>query len=145
MLLADEHDVGTGQIGDHGLEVGERLAAGVVDALGHICGRHSLDVSLRPRRGCALRQRELQEKRGNHLRPIGTSVTPWLALAEIDRLRFRAETQVDHLHEHRKAHGEVDVALFQVMPEAFEEQRYADEQQEAERQHLTVGCLWTNA
>ena len=41
MLLADEHDVGLGEIGEHALEVGERLPARVVDALGNVgrnCG-----------------------------------------------------------------------------------------------------------
>ena len=36
VLLADEHDVGLGEVGEHALEVGERLPARVVDALGNV-------------------------------------------------------------------------------------------------------------
>src|SRR3954471_145710 len=44
--------------------------------------------------------------------------------------------QVDHLDKHREAHREVNVALGNVLIEALEHQRQADQQQEAERQHL---------
>src|SRR5688572_31340002 len=57
-------------------------------------------------------------------------------LLQVDRRALPADAQVDHLDEDREAHGEVDVALRDVLLEAFADQRDADQQQEAERQHL---------
>src|SRR5688572_26236705 len=53
-------------------------------------------------------------------------------LVQHDGLGHLPQAQVDHLHEHREAHGEVDVPLGDVLLEAFHDQRHADEQQEAE-------------
>ena len=59
-----------------------------------------------------------------------------VGLVEMDGFRSLADPEVDHLHEHRESHREVDVALRNVLLEAFEDERHADQQQEAEREHL---------
>src|SRR5688572_30618411 len=47
-----------------------------------------------------------------------------------------AEPQIEHLHEEREGHREVDVALGHVLPEALRHEHDADEQEEGERQDL---------
>src|SRR5688572_2186996 len=44
--------------------------------------------------------------------------------------------QVDHLDKDRKAHGEVDVAFWNVLIESIREQRQPDQQQKTQRQNL---------
>src|SRR5262245_24518573 len=62
-----------------------------------------------------------------------------ILLAQVDRLALLAQPQVEHLDENRKSHGEVDVALRDVLVEPLGDQRHADQQQEAQGQHLDRG------
>src|SRR5690606_10142850 len=47
-----------------------------------------------------------------------------------------AHADVDHFHEHREGHGEVDVTLWYVDVEALHHQHEADHHQEGQGQHL---------
>jgi len=46
------------------------------------------------------------------------------------------EAQIQHFDKHRKGHGKVEVAFGNMLIEAFGDQRYANEQEEAQRQYL---------
>src|SRR6266542_5296460 len=59
-----------------------------------------------------------------------------IGVPQVHRLRFGAHPEVDHLDEYREPHGEINVPLRNVLHEALEEERHADQQQEAERKHL---------
>src|SRR4051812_45841898 len=67
---------------------------------------------------------------------IGFSSIGSIRLAQTQRGSLAPGAQVDHLDEDREAHRKVNVALRNVLIEAFEQQREPDQQQEAERQHL---------
>ena len=54
------------------------------------------------------------------------------------RRLFATHTDVDHLDEHRKRHAAVDITLRNLLSETFGDQRHADQQQEGERQTVTV-------
>jgi hypothetical protein len=79
VLLADEDDVRSGELGHHALEVGEHAAPGVVDALRHVVGVGRG----RDRRG--LRQEGRDEQQIGHpsaqdLRAPGGGVAPAVSL-----------------------------------------------------------------
>ena len=80
--------------------------------------------------------------RGASLRAGGLpAASARVASAEFDRSRggpvaAAADAEVQELDEDGEAHREVDVALGDVLVEAFEEQREADQEQEAQGQHL---------
>jgi hypothetical protein len=58
---------------------------------------------------------------------------------QFDRRRLAAlgpHPEIQHFHAEREGHGEVDVALRNVLPEAFAHERHADQNQEAQCEHL---------
>src|SRR5690606_28524308 len=57
------------------------------------------------------------------------------------RLPPPAQPEIEGLHEHGEAHGEVDVALRDVQFPSLGDERHADEEQEAEGQHLHGGMV----
>jgi hypothetical protein len=59
-----------------------------------------------------------------------------MELHRLPTLGERAHTQVQQLDEERKAHRKVDVALGDSLVKPVQHQRKANQQQEAERQHL---------
>ena len=58
-----------------------------------------------------------------------------MGLMKLDR-RTTAESQIKHLNHHREGHGEIDVSLGYVHIKTVADQRHADQEQKAERQHL---------
>src|SRR5215203_2205715 len=65
-----------------------------------------------------------------------------VTLVQIHGLLLAATTvdpYVQKLHEHREGHGEVDVALGDVLVEALKHQHEPHQDQEAQRQHLQRG------
>src|SRR5688500_8540381 len=62
-----------------------------------------------------------------------------VAITQLDGFALLLRPQVDHLDEHREAHREVDVPLRDVESEAIGDERHANQQQEAQRQHLDGG------
>jgi len=55
---------------------------------------------------------------------------------QVNRARFAAQTQIEHFDKHREAHGEIDVAFWNVNPKAIDHERQADEQEETQGKHL---------
>ena len=53
--------------------------------------------------------------------------SPYRRLAELDRRLGGARPQVEHLHEHGKGHGEVDVALGDIDVEPLGDQGHPDQ------------------
>src|SRR5688572_17125295 len=49
---------------------------------------------------------------------------------------FGPDPDVDHLHEDREAHREVDIPLRDVLTEAFTDERHPDQKQERQREDL---------
>jgi hypothetical protein len=71
-------------------------------------------------------------------------------VAKLNRLLGRpvahgANAQVDHLDEHREAHRKVDVALRDVLVEAFGEQRQPMSSRKLSASIFTVGCFSTKS
>ena len=87
-------------------------------------------------RSCAAGMRPLFVPAGQLVNRASALVSVDVALLQVHGLRLAPQPQVDHLDEHREAHREVDVALRNVLFEAFEQQRHPDQQQERQRQHL---------
>ena len=57
-------------------------------------------------------------------------------LVELERARDLAKTQVEHFHEDRERHGEVDVALRDVPVEPLQDEGEPDQEQERQSEDL---------
>src|SRR5688572_32098210 len=61
----------------------------------------------------------------------------WLVtIVQIYGARFPTQTQIEHFNKHREAHGEINVAFWDVNPEAINHERQADQQKETQGKHL---------
>jgi hypothetical protein len=68
---------------------------------------------------------------------------------QLDRVRAclstASDTDVQQLHEDRETHRKVDVALGDMLVEAFQQEGQADQQQEAQGEHLQGGVAVDDA
>jgi hypothetical protein len=57
-------------------------------------------------------------------------------VVELDLLVFAADTHIDEFHEHTEGDGRVDVALVDVLMEAFGDQHHPDHDEERQSKYL---------
>ncbi len=55
---------------------------------------------------------------------------------EFDHGRFLSEINIEHFNGEAKNHGKIDIALIDVLSEAFGQEHNADENQKTEREHF---------
>ena len=55
---------------------------------------------------------------------------------QVHRARSAAQPKIEHFDKHREAHGEIDVAFWNMNSEAINHERQADEQEETQGKHL---------
>src|SRR5215218_1683598 len=82
-------------------------------------------------------------------RRIGPLFRPRVAPMQLDRVcagcSAAPDTDVQQFDENGETHGEVDVALGDVLVEAFEDKSQTDQQQEAQGEHLQGGVAVDHA
>src|SRR5512142_1803503 len=78
-------------------------------------------------------QNRVRTRRARSAMPLGPDLVPFVE--PHGRLPSPAHAHVQELDPERERHGEVDVALLDVLPERLGDEHHADQDQEREREH----------